>query len=286
MVNYDLHGGLERGFPVSMPDSPYCWVKGDVLSREQTWRHTIGADLVINCIWSDAGAVPIDSSEYVTTTTAAANNLMHCAAVRGTSRYIQVSTADVYGARSRGASLESDAPNPDTAAAGARGAADILVKSFRNQWDLGILIVRPTNLYGPGFDPDSLMGRLIVSIAAGRTPPPEFTEETGRDWLHIDDFCAAVDFIIRNGDVGEIYNIGSGEIVSDKSLVKMVASECRKKPTLRWSEPEQLTGIRVSTSKLQRLGWQPRYSLAEALPEVVASFLKTDSGSKDTQVAD
>lgn len=275
ITNFDRHDGMaQRDMPTSEFDSPYNWIRGDLLDRERVWHHTTLSELIINCVWSETGAVPMASNEYVEITMVGLNNLLQSARVRNTSRFVQMSTADVYGPRTKGESKETDVLKPANLAAGIRGAADVLVHAFREQWDLGTLIIRPTNVYGPYMSPHELLPTTIKAITSGRIPPEQLDKGIVRDWIHIDDLCSAVDVIIRQGAPGDIYNVASGELISDATMVTAIGEAAGKKAAGNWSEVARHSGVMVSNARLRKLGWEPKHKFSDEIAGLIPLYSK------------
>ena len=273
MINLDRYDGTSlRDLPPALTDSSYDYVKVDLRYREGVWHHSIGTELIINCVWSDAGAVPMQSNDYVDITLMGLNNLLQSARARNTSRFVQVSTADVYGPRSSGNSVEGDVLHPLDLRSGIRAAADTLVWAFAQQWDLGAMIVRPTNLYGPNMSQHELLPQTLTAIVEGRPVPKELSEYTVRDWLSVDDFCSGIDVVTRGGTVKQIYNIASESPVSDYDLVDKLSEIVGRPAAASWKKRKGLSGTRASAGKLRKLGWEPKDVLFDKLPEMLELY--------------
>jgi len=174
-------------------------------------------------------------------------------------RFIQISTDEVYGSIDRGSFTESDALNPRNPYSASKAGGDRMAFAYGQTYGLPVIVTRASNNFGPFQYPEKLIP-LFVTNAIDDLPLPLYGDGRNvRDWLHVDDHCAAIDFLIERGSNGETYNIGGGnerenreitdkilEITGKpKSLIKPVAD--RQGHDRRYS---------ISSRKIEDLGFR------------------------------
>ena len=129
--------------------------------------------------------------------------------------FVQVSTDEVYGSISNGFATEEDKLDPSSPYSSSKAAADLLVRSYATTYGYQAIITRCTNNYGPYQFPEKVIPLFVTNLLAGRKVPLYGDGGNERDWLHVEDHCAAIRLIIERGTLGEVYNIGSGSQVTN-----------------------------------------------------------------------
>jgi dTDP-glucose 4,6-dehydratase len=187
-------------------------------------------------------------------------------------RFVQISTDEVYGSIDRGSFTETDALNPRNPYSASKAGGDRMAYAYAQTYGLPVIITRASNNFGPWQYPEKLIP-LFVTNAIDDLPLPLYGDgKNVRDWLFVEDHCAAVDFLIEHGTNGEVYNIGGGNerenreithkilelLGKPKSLIKPVAD--RQGHDRRYS---------LDTAKLERLGFRCDADFDRALQRTV-----------------
>lgn len=207
--------------------------------------------------------------------------LLDACRAHGGVRFHQVSTDEVYG------DLPLDRPDllftedsplrPSSPYSASKAGADLLVLAYGRTFGLPVTVSRCSNNYGPYQFPEKLIPRMIVRALAGKTLPVYGGGENVRDWLHVDDHCAALDAILQMGRAGEVYNIGGR---SERTNLEIVGLICR-----RLEVPlEQVVHVAdrkghdkryaIDSGKLsQQLGWRPQVPFEAGMEETIHWYL-------------
>lgn len=145
-------------------------------------------------------------------------------------KYIQVSTDEVYGALGKeGYFMETTPINPHSPYSSSKASADHFVKAFFDTYGMPINITRCSNNYGPYQFPEKLIP-LIINNAINHKPLPVYGDGLQvRDWLFVKDHCKAIDMVINDGNVGEVYNIGGHNEKTNIFIVKTIINRLREK---------------------------------------------------------
>ena len=188
-------------------------------------------------------------------------------------RLVQVSTDEVYGdLEAGGSSTEADPLRPSSPYSAAKAAGDLLIPAYVRTFDVDASITRGSNTYGPNQYPEKLIPLFVTNALDGDALPLYGDGRQVRDWLFVEDHCAGIEFVLREGTSGEIYNVGGGNeqenmVVAerilaltgaDRSLLRRVAD--REGHDRRYS---------LDTTKLRNLGWSPQTSFEDGLQATV-----------------
>ena len=191
-------------------------------------------------------------------------------------RFVQVSTDEVYGDLAGGGSAsETDPIKPSSPYSVAKAAGDLHIPAYARTFGVNASITRGSNTYGPNQYPEKLIPLMTTNALEGEPLPVYGDGRQIRDWLWVEDHCAGIELVLREGAAGEVYNVGGDderenvEIVSrileltgaDESLVRHV--EDRAGHDRRYS---------LDTAKLRALGWEPQKSFEEGIAETVAWY--------------
>lgn len=157
----------------------------------------------------------IEGSEpFVRTNVLGTTNLLDVAREFSVSRFIQISTDEVYGSIEEGSFTEDSFPSPCNPYAASKLAAEQMAFSYFKTHNLPVIVTRSANNFGPYQFPEKILPLFITNLIKGNKVPLMWSEENPglniRDWLHVNDNCRAIWFIANNGKIGEVYNI-SGE---------------------------------------------------------------------------
>jgi dTDP-glucose 4,6-dehydratase len=186
--------------------------------------------------------------------------------------FLQVSTDEVYGSVDSGSAGEDAPLDPSSPYSASKAAADLLVGSYRTTFGYPALITRCTNNFGPYQFPEKVIPLFVTNLLDGIEVPVYGDGLNERDWLHVDDHCAALQTVIRHGGPGEIYNIGADARVTNLELTRqIIAIMGASDSSIRFvaDRPGHDRRYAVDSTKIRSLGWAPEHSLAERLTETV-----------------
>jgi dTDP-glucose 4,6-dehydratase len=162
-----------------------------------------------------------------------------------------------------------------------KASADLLVLSYYRTYGLPVTISRCSNNYGPYHFPEKLIPLMIVNALHHKTLPVYGTGENVRDWLYVEDHCRAIDLIIRNGTVGEIYNIGGHNEQTNLDVVKTIIHALGTSETLIQfvtDRPGHDRRYAIDPTKIQtELGWEPTTRFAEGIQKTIQWYLDNTS---------
>jgi dTDP-glucose 4,6-dehydratase len=268
-------GNLENLADVAS-DSRFSFVRGDICDHEIVADTVRGADAIVNF----AAETHVDRSitgpqDFIRTDVLGTQVLLEAVRTHGVTRYLQVSTDEVYGSIDEGSFVESDKLNPSSPYSASKASGDLLVLAYRQTYDLPVLITRSSNNYGRSQYPEKIIPLFITNALEGKPLPIYGDGRNVRDWIHVDDNCAALDLVLRHGVDGEIYNVGGGHEINNLRVTELILAQLDLGPDLIRFVPDRPGHDRrysVDSGKLRRLGWQPRIAFAEGLAQTVAWY--------------
>ena len=286
IVNLDLltyAGNLETLRPVE--DKPnYRFVRGDIADRKFIFElfEKEKFDVVINFAAESHVDRSITNPEiFVQTNVLGTTTLLDASNEFGVKRYHQVSTDEVYG------DLPLDRPDlffteetplhTSSPYSSSKASADLFVMAYHRTFGTPVTISRCSNNYGPYQFPEKFIP-LIISRAMNDEKIPVYGEGLNvRDWLHVYDHCVAIDLIVRNGKVGEVYNVGGHNERTNMQIVSTVLSVLGKPMSLIEHVADRKGHDRryaIDPAKITReLGWNPTYTFETGIPMTIQWYL-------------
>jgi dTDP-glucose 4,6-dehydratase len=275
LINYDkltYAGNLENLKDVE--NSPgYDFVHGDICDFNLLMKVFQGVHAVINfAAESHVDRSIVSSRPFALTNVYGTSALLEAAKNRNVSRFVQVSTDEVYGSIAKGSFKESDRLKPSSPYSASKAAADLIVRSYWTTYKMPIIITRTTNNFGPYQYPEKLISLFITNALEDRPLPLYGDGSNVRDWIYVEDNCEAIDIALHRGLVGQTYNISSGQEFSNLQISKMILKELDKSEELIEyvaDRPGHDRRYSLDCQKIRELGWQPKHNFTEALRKTV-----------------
>jgi dTDP-glucose 4,6-dehydratase len=260
-------------------DPRYRFVRGDIAERELVSSLLAdGVEAVVNFAAESHVDRSIDDPDaFLHTNVAGTLALLDCARRAGVQRFVQVSTDEVYGSLGPTGLFSEQSPlEPSSPYAASKAAADLLALSFRTTYGLPVLVTRCSNNFGPYQFPEKVIPLFVTNLLDDQPVPLYGDGLNVRDWIHVEDHCAAVDLVLRRGRPGEVYNIGARSERNNRELTELILAELGKPTTLIRYVTDRLGHDRryaMDPSKIEgELGWRPRREFAAALRATVAWY--------------
>ncbi len=286
IVNLDLltyAGNLETCKKVEGQPN-YRFVKGDIADRKFIFDlfEQEHFDIVVNFAAESHVDRSIEDPEiFVKTNVMGTTTLLDACNKYGIKRYHQVSTDEVYG------DLPLDRPDlyftettplhTSSPYSSSKASADLFVLAYYRTYGLPVTISRCSNNYGPYHFPEKLIPLMISRALADEPLPVYGTGDNVRDWLHVYDHCVAIDLIIHQGRVGEVYNVGGHNERTNLEVVKTILNQLNKPETLiQFVEDRKGHDRRyaIDPTKLEtELGWQPKYNFDTGIKQTIQWYL-------------
>ncbi len=307
IVNLDLltYAGHRENLESLHADPDHVFVHGDIGDGALVAR--LLADHRPEAIINFAAESHVDRSilgpqAFIDTNVVGTHNLLACArqhwqrldaAHQARFRFLHVSTDEVYGtlAPNDPAFTEQTPYQPNSPYAASKAAADHLVRAYHHTYGLPTLTTNCSNNYGPYQHPEKLIPLMIANARAGKPLPVYGDGQQVRDWLYVEDHCAAIGAVLAHGRPGETYNIGGN---AERTNLAIVQAICRllderfadKAPHARLithvaDRPGHDRRYAIDASKIRReLGWQPAMTFEQGIARTVQWYLDNDAWSR------
>ena len=268
----------------AMKNENFKFVKGDITDREAVRKlfSEEKFDIVVNFAAESHVDRSIETPEvFLKTNILGTQVLMDASREFDVKRYHQVSTDEVYG------DLPLDRPDlffseetpihTSSPYSASKAAADLLVQAYQRTYNFPATISRCSNNYGPYHFPEKLIP-LMIANALAEKPLPVYGEGLNvRDWLYVEDHCSAIDLIIHNGRVGEVYNIGGHNEKANIDVVKIIIKELGKSEDLiTYVTDRKGHDMRyaIDPAKIHReLGWLPATKFDDGIKKTIKWYL-------------
>ncbi len=235
-------------------------------------------DVVINfAAESHVDRSIVDSRYFFRTNLIGVHNLVDQIIKYKIPRFIQISTDEVYGDVLKGGSTESAGFHPSNPYSASKAAADLLVQSYIRTHRLPALILRGSNNFGPYQYPEKLIPLVVTNLLEGKKVPVHGNGHQERKWLHVDDFCEAIDLAMHNGDDFSIYNV-AGEEMTNLEIIKEISKTLKmdldKVISFVNDRPGGDMRYAPNDAKIRKeLGWKPKRKALNSIHIIVNWYL-------------
>jgi dTDP-glucose 4,6-dehydratase len=278
VVNLDkltYAGNLENLRDVE-DDRRYSFVHGDICDAALVGETLRGADVVVNF----AAETHVDRSisgpqDFIRTDVLGTHTLLEAVRELEVPRYLQISTDEVYGSTESGAFTEESDLDPSSPYSASKAGGDLLVLAYHRTFGTPVLITRSSNNYGAFQYPEKIVPLFITNAIDDLQLPVYGDGLNVRDWLHVDDNCAGIDLVLREGVPGQVYNIGGGNEVQNLTLTHRILELLGKSEELiRYvaDRPGHDRRYAIDCAKLRALGWHPETSFDAGLERTVSWY--------------
>ncbi len=274
IYNIDLltYAGDNRRL-IEIEDNPrYHFIRCDIRDKEALNRYL--KKIKPETIFHFASETHVDNSikmpsNFITTNIYGTFNILEYIKGEGT-RLIHISTDEIYGDRSRDKPLFSEMSNfkPSSPYSATKASQEMLIQSYIRTYGIKAIIIRPCNNFGPFQHTEKFIPKCIINALNNRQIPIYGTGKNTREWIYVEDCCKAIFTIYQKGKDGEIYNVGSGVLISNLMLVRRILRLTSKRAKLiRFikDRPGHDWLYGVNYDKLKKLGFKPEITLIDGL---------------------
>jgi len=190
-------------------------------------------------------------------------------------KLIHISTDEVYGDIKEDSFKENDPLKPSSPYSASKASSDMLVLSYVRTYNLNAIITRCTNNFGPYQFPEKLIPKAIIRANMNKKIPIYGKGENIRDWIYVLDHCEAINLILNKGEIGEIYNISTGEERTNLEVANEILNLLDKNNLIEFVEDRPGHDVRYSlnSSKIRKLGWRPKYNFKDGLKKTIEWYL-------------
>ncbi len=252
------------------------FVEGAIEDRELVHEVLPGCEAVVNfAAESHVDRSIADQDAFARTHVIGTGVLLDAVREHGVSRYVQVSTDEVYGSIASGSFTEESPLNPSSPYSATKAAGDLIVSAHVHTHGIEASICRGSNNYGPRQYPEKLIPLCVLNAMAGDLLPVYGDGLQVRNWLYVDDFARAIDAVLRHGRPGEVYNAGGPDEEANIELVRRILELTGRDESLIehvTDRPGHDRRYSLSSQKVRALGWSPQVRFEDGLERTVAWY--------------
>jgi dTDP-glucose 4,6-dehydratase len=275
VTNLDLltYAGVRATVEELDSSDRHGFVRGDIRDRALVEDLVPGHDVIVNFAAESHVDRSIEGpSVFLETNVVGTGVLIDAARRHGVPTFVQVSTDEVYGSIPEGFAGEDAALRPSSPYSASKAAADLLVQSYRVTFGYEAIITRCTNNYGPYQFPEKVIPLFVTNLLAGERVPLYGDGRNERDWLYVEDHCAAIHLVIERGIPGGVYNIGANAQLPNIELTRAIIAALGMDESMIERVPDRPghdLRYAVDSSQIRALGWAPAHSFEDRLVDTI-----------------
>ena len=212
-------------------------------------------------------------------------------------KFHHISTDEVFGSLGEKGFFVEDSPyDPSSPYSASKASSDHLVRAWHRTFGLPVTISNCSNNYGPYQFPEKLIPLMIINCLSNKSLPVYGKGENIRDWLYVEDHCKAINLILQEGAIGDTYNIGGNNEISNINIVESICTILDKlKPSNSGKSYKQLISFvkdrpghdfryAINTTKIKKdLNWEPKETFDSGLTKTIKWYLENENWWKKIQ---
>ncbi|MGW8062406.1 dTDP-glucose 4,6-dehydratase [Streptomyces ziwulingensis] len=253
------------------------FVQGDICDAALVDRLMSRTDQVVHfAAESHVDRSIVGADAFVRTNVTGTQTLLDAALRRGVSRFVHVSTDEVYGSIATGRFTEEDTLGPSSPYAASKAGSDLIALSYHRTHGLDVRVTRCSNNYGPRQFPEKIIPLFVCRLLTGDEVPLYGDGGHVREWLHVEDHCRGVDLVRTGGRPGEVYNLSGGTELTNRELTELLLKACGG----TWDQVRHVADRKghdrrysiLDVKARSELGYRPRRDFESGLAETVAWY--------------
>jgi dTDP-glucose 4,6-dehydratase len=294
IVNYDklTYAGNLANLHSITRHSGYNFVKGDICDAVAAEKAMQGCDAVVHF----AAESHVDRSIYqpapvIQTNITGTFTLLEIARRLAISRFVHISTDEVYGDIAPGNHASEDSPvRPSSPYSASKAASDLLVLSYVRTYKVPALITRSSNNYGPYQFPEKFLPLMITNALSNKPLPIYGDGKQERDWLHVEDNCRGILAVLERGKIGEIYNIGGSHVEENLTMAHRLLRLTGKPESLLSyvaDRPGHDRRYALNSKKIEtELGWKREIPLEDGIRQTIDWYKENSKWIADVRAGE
>ncbi len=259
----------------SVEDNPhYSFIQGDIRDGKAVEDALPGHEAIVHfAAESHVDRSVSDAGIFVETNVLGTQKLLDAAKTHGISRFVHISTDEVYGSIDEGEWDEEEPLLPNSPYAASKAGSDLMVRAYHRTHGLDTVTTRCSNNYGTHHFPEKVVPLFVTNLLDGLPVPLYGDGGNQRDWLHVDDHCRGIALVLQKGRSGEVYNIGGGTELSNRELTDLLLQATGRDESFVKYVDDRLGHDRrycVDIGKIStELGYAPQVNFQDGLAAVV-----------------
>ena len=267
----------------------YTFVHGNICDKKLVRDIISNCDCVVNFAAESHVDNSINNPEiFIETNVLGTLNLLQASKEIGIERFLQVSTDEVYGTLGKNGYFYETTPlAPNSPYSASKASADMIARAYYETYKMPVLTTRCSNNYGPYQYPEKLIPFFISKLLRGEKVPVYGDGLNVRDWLYVYDHCEAIDTVLHNGKIGEVYNIGGHNEKNNLEITHLILEAMGKDDSYIEFVKDRLGHDRryaISNYKItNELGWQPSITFEKGIKLTITWYLNNQDWIKSIE---
>jgi len=260
----------------------YKFIKGDIVNAADV-ETAIGDG--VDKIISYAAETHVDRSivapdAFIKTDILGTYTLLEAVKKHNVAQYIQISTDEVFGSIENGSFDEESSFAPNSPYSASKAGADHLCRAYFKTYNLPVIVTHSCNVFGPNAHPEKMIPLFVTNLLENKKVPVYGQGQQIREWIFVEDHCAAIETIMIEGKPGEVYNIGTGNEKTNLEITRFILQELgldEKMIEYVKDRPGHDWRYAINSQKLRGLGWQPSVSWEDGLCRTIKWYRENES---------
>lgn len=258
----------------------YSFLRGDICDSDTVLAAAKGCDAIVNFAAESHVDRSISSAkEFLMTNVLGTEVLLEVCRDLSIPKYLQISTDEVYGSIEAGSFKETDNLYPSSPYSASKASADLLCLAHYTTFGTPVVITRSSNNFGPYQYPEKLIPLFVTNLLEDIQIPIYGDGKNVRDWCYVEDNCWGIDIVLHEGAVGETYNIGAGNEVTNLAITEAILHHLDKPKSLMAFVADRLGHDRrysIDTTKVRALGWEPKQDFETAMNMTIEWYMNNE----------
>jgi dTDP-glucose 4,6-dehydratase len=255
------------------------FMKGDITDESLVADLMVGIDAVVHfAAESHVDRSILGADPFVVTNVVGTQILLQAALEAEVSRFVHISTDEVYGSIESGSWREDHVLEPNSPYAASKASADLLVRAYARTHGMDVRITRCSNNYGPYQYPEKIIPLFVTNLLDGLPVPLYGDGLNAREWLHVEDHCRGIALVLEHGQAGEIYNIGGGTELTNIELTGLLLDALGAD----WSQVQPVADRKAHDRRYSldwtkirtQLGYAPQMQFVQGLAQTVRWYVE------------
>ena len=247
----------------------YTFIKGDITNPQDVEKAVKGVDVIINY----AAETHVDRSimearDFASTDVIGTLTLLQAVQKFKVLKYIQISTDEVFGSIEEGEFSETSPFMPNSPYSASKAGGDHMCRAFNKTYGTPVIITHSCNFYGPYQYPEKIIPLFVTNLIQDKKVPLYGEGRNIREWRYTEDHCRAIDTILHKGEIGKVYNIGTGKQISNLELTNIILDGLNKDDSYIKKVKDRAGHdfrYALSFEPLKKIGWSPEIKFPEGI---------------------
>lgn len=276
IINYDklTYAGNLNNLKEVEDNTNYQFVQGDIVDSKKLKEVASGVDAIVNyAAETHVDRSIMDSYDFAKTDVIGTLSILETVNEKKIGKFVQISTDEVFGSIKDGSFTEESPFAPNSPYSASKAGGDLLCRAYFETYQTPVVVTHGCNFYGPNQYPEKIIPLFITNLIEGKKVPLYGDGLNVREWIFTSDHCRAIDVILHKGKEGQVYNIGTGQELTNKKLTEIIVELLDKDNSYIELVKDRAGHDRrysLSHEKIEKeLGWEPEVKFEDGIAQTI-----------------